>query len=260
MDLKIISSEHIEAFDKSINSSIDSELERLTKIDTPVDYFDFYRSISSVYSSRIEGVSIEYDSFFKHKFLGVKFKPDYTKRTDDLFAAYQFIDKKEISLETVCKVHNLLFANILPKTERGKVRKNPMLVINNEEKIEYVAADPALISSELVSFFLDVEYLTKERLSISEVFYYAAYIHLVFVKIHPFQDGNGRTGRLLEKWFLQLKLGEKVASIQLEKHYYLNLASYYKNLRKLGLEYDVLDYSKCLDFLLMTVNSLNKMK
>ena len=34
----------------------------------PVDYFAFYNSISSVYSSKIEGENIDFDSFFKYNF------------------------------------------------------------------------------------------------------------------------------------------------------------------------------------------------
>jgi Fic family protein len=76
------------------------------------------------------------------------------------------------------------------------------------------------------------------------------------VKIHPFQDGNGRTARLLEKWFLLQKIGQKAVAVQLEKNYYRNIKDYYKNIRKLGLEYHELDYGKSLDFLLMTVNGI----
>ena len=97
----------------------------------------------------------------------------------------------------------------------------------------------------------------NHRVNPFEIFYYAALIHLVFVKIHPFQDGNGRTARLVEKWFLIEKIGEKATSIQLEKNYYNKLKSYYSNIRKLGLEYENLDYSKSLDFLLMTVKGLD---
>jgi Fic family protein len=79
---------------------------------------------------------------------------------------------------------------------------------------------------------------------------------LVFVKIHPFQDGNGRTARLLEKWFLIEKLGKRIVSAELEKNYYKNLSDYYKNIRKLGLEYNGLDYSQSLDFLTMTISGL----
>ena len=90
------------------------------------------------------------------------------------------------------------------------------------------------------------------------MFYYASLIHIVFVKIHPFQDGNGRTARLIEKWFLLEKLGVIANSIQLEKNYYQNLEAYYNNIKILGLEYENPDFKKSLDFLLMTVNSIKE--
>lgn len=81
-------------------------------------------------------------------------------------------------------------------------------------------------------------------------------MHLVFLKIHPLQDGNGRTARLLEKWFLREKIGPEATMIELEKNYYLHKRQYYDNIRKIGLEYESLDYERSLDFLLMTINSL----
>jgi Fic family protein len=76
---------------------------------------------------------------------------------------------------------------------------------------------------------------------------------LVFVKIHPFQNGNGRSARLLKKRFLIQKFGEKATAIQLEKNYYVNLQKHYGNLRILGIDYELLEYDKALDFLLMTI-------
>ena len=104
-------------------------------------------------------------------------------------------------------------------------------------------------------FYVDIDSLISAKLSIEEVFFYAALIRLVFVKIHPFNDGNGRSARLLEKWFLAQHLGEKAWFIQSEKYYYQNHQTYYNNLRALGLEYENLDYGKSLPFLLMLPSS-----
>jgi Fic family protein len=105
-------------------------------------------------------------------------------------------------------------------------------------------------------FHNDIEILLKTKLSIEEVFFFASLIHLVFVKIHPWNDGNGRTARLLEKWFLAQKLGNKAWFIQSEKMYYNQHNNYYKNIRLLGLEYPDLDYKQSLSFLLMLPTSL----
>jgi Fic family protein len=132
-----------------------------------------------------------------------------------------------------------------------------MFVINSDDKIEYVAASPEIVKAELDKLFHDIDILHRRELDPFEIFYYSSLLHLIFVKIHPFQDGNGRTARLIEKWFLIEKIGEKAASVPLEKNYYKKLKDYYSNIRKIGLEYEHLDYSKCLDFLLMTIHGID---
>lgn len=252
MKFQILTSNLLQAYTKALNESPLEKLDHIKKIEMPVDYFQFYKSVSSVYSSKIEGENIEFDSFFKHKFLKVKFKPDYTRKADDLYAAYDYIDNNPISFPNIQKAHGILTANILPKSQQGLIRTNPMFVINSDDQIEYVAAPPEVIKEEIEKLFEDIELLKKTELNGFEIFYYAALIHLVFVKIHPFQDGNGRTARLLEKWFLIEKIGQKATAIQLEKNYYKKIKEYYFNIRKIGLEYEELDYEKSLDFLLMT--------
>lgn len=256
MGLNILEIGLLEKYKETVVQSPEFLLNELQKIDTPVDYFKFYISVSSVYSSKIEGENIDFDSFFKHKFLNVQYQPDYTKKADDLFLAYEFIYTNNLTFENLRKAHSLLSSNLLPKSQQGFIRKNPMFVINSDDRIEYIAADSGIVESELLKLFSDIEILQNKELDEFEAFYYASLIHLVFVKIHPFQDGNGRAARLLEKWFLIESIGEKATAVQLEKNYYKNLESYYNNIKVLGLEYDKLNYSKALNFLLMTVMSM----
>ena len=243
-------------YKKIVNQSPIDILTNLEKIDTPVDYFQFYNSVSSVYSSKIEGENIDFDSFYKHKFLNIQYQPDYTKKADDLYLAYEFIFKNKLNLENLQKAHSILSSNLLPKNQQGFIRNNPMFVINNDDRIEYVATEPTKVKSELDKLFNDIKKLQTAKLDDFEVFYYAAYIHLVFVKIHPFQDGNGRAARLIEKWFLIEQINDKATAVQLEKNYFKNLERYYSNIKKMGIEYETLDYSKALDFLVMTAKGL----
>ncbi|MGB1219353.1 MAG: Fic family protein [Flavobacteriales bacterium] len=257
MNLNILSSQYLSQFTEILEESPIKILNVSQKEELPVDYFQFYNSVSSVYSSKIEGENIDFDSYFKHKFLNVTFKPDYTQKADDLFTAYEFIESNSLTLKHVQDTHSILTSNLLPKSQRGQIRTNPMFVINSEDRIDYIAARPELVENELHALFEDIESLLKTSLNDFEIFYYASFIHLVFVKIHPFQDGNGRTARLLEKWFLKEKIGKKATSIPLEKNYYQHLDKYYQNLKKLGIDYDELDYNKAIDFLLMTAQGLS---
>lgn len=257
MDFKILTDILLDDYTKTVRESPFDKINKIKKLEMPVDYFQFYKSVSSVYSLKIEGEDIDFDSYFKHKFLKVKFKPDYTHKADDLYSVYDFIDDNRLTLENVQKAHSILSKNLLPKSQQGLIRNIPMSVINSDDKIEYVAASPEIVKSELDRFFHDIDLLLHTDLNSFEIFYYASLLHLVFVKIHPFQDGNGRTARLIEKWFLIDKIGKKATSVQLEKNYYKRLKDYYSNIRKIGLEYEDLDYSKSLDFLLMTVKGID---
>ncbi|HMG14185.1 MAG TPA: Fic family protein [Saprospiraceae bacterium] len=254
--LKILPTSLLDAF---CTNSTDAKLKAfnlLKESELSIDSFSFYTSVSAVYSSKIEGEDIELDSYVKHKRFGIEFLPNYTQKIDDLYEAYQFAKTAKCTEENINIAHLILTKNILPKHKQGKLRTGNMYVTSPEGKIEYVAVSPFSLKHELEKFYHDLDTLMSSELTIQKVFYFASLLHLVFVKIHPFDDGNGRTGRLIEKWFLAEKLGEKVWLIESEKNYYLNHQTYYDNIRVLGLEYELLDYSKALNFLLMLPPSI----
>lgn len=254
--LQIIPTNLLETYLKQVPKTLQASFDTLEDAEISTDTFSFYTSVSSVFSSKIEGEDIELDSYIKHKKFGIEFLPDYTKKIDDLYNAYTFAKSNELNQKNISEAHKLLSKHIVAKNWQGKFRIHNMYVSTSEGRIEYVAASPYEVENEMTKFYSDIAILLKTNLSIEEVFYFASLIHLIFVKIHPWNDGNGRTARLIEKWFLAQKLGYKAWFIQSEKMYYNQHNTYYKNIRLLGLEYAELDYSQALSFILMLPNSL----
>lgn len=249
--LKIIQVDLLEPYCLQVRQDLQSSFEGLRDAEISTRTFSFYTSVSSVYSSKIEGEDIELDSYIKHKRFGIEFLPDYTKKIDDLYDAYTFAQSHGLEEKNIAEAHRLLSRHIVAKHQQGKLRTQNMYVSTPDGKIEYVAATPYAVEAEMQKLYEDIVVLLNNSLTIAEVFFYAAFIHLVFVKIHPFNDGNGRTARLLEKWFLAQKLGANAWFVPSEKNYYQQHQTYYKHLRALGLEYPELDYGKALPFLLM---------
>jgi Fic family protein len=254
--LQIISTTLLPLYKQGFDGNVQDAFGKLQESELSTGTFSFYTSVSAVFSSKIEGEDIEFDSFIKHKRLGVQYQPDYTQKIDDLYTAYQFAANNSLNAKNLLQAHTLLTKNILHKSMQGQLRKGNMFVITNDGRIEYVAATPDKVVPEMQKLYDDIEMLLKTEMSFDEVLFFAAMLHLVFVKIHPFEDGNGRTGRLLEKWFLAQKLGLKAWFIQSEKHYYNYHKTYYTNIRKLGLEYQELDYAQVLPFLQMLPEAL----
>jgi Fic family protein len=237
---------------------VQAELKRIALKQTNItkDIFGFYTSIASVFSSRIEGEQIELDSYIKHKFLSVTYQPDYTKKTDDLFNAYVFAKNNALNQSNLLHVHSLITKHLLTTDKQGRVRTQQMFVLAKDNSIEYVAADAAIVKKEFEKFISDLESLVKVDLPVDKAFFFASMLHLLFVKIHPMYDGNGRTARLLEKWFLAHHIGIAAWNIESERYFYENINAYYHSLQRLGLEYDSLSYSQSLPFTQLLLKSL----
>lgn len=253
---EILSSALLEEYRKNISDAYLEKYQQLKESELSIKTFSFYTSVSAVFSSKIEGENIDLDSYVKHKRFGIEFLPDYTRKIDDLYNAYQFAKAEKCNQQNIESAHQILTQHILPENRQGKIRTGNMYVTTEDGRIEYVAASPYAVASEIKKIYNGLEQLLKTKLSLQEIFYYASLLHLVFVKIHPFEDGNGRMARLIEKWFLAEKLGTQAWLIQSEKNYYLNHQTYYKNIRLLGMEYETLDYLKALPFLQMLPHSL----
>jgi Fic family protein len=250
MNTTLIPSQFFKSFEKNLEVNLENAFLKVKEIEIQADTFNFYTSVSAIASSKIEGEAMEIDSYLKHKLQKVEYLKDLVQKPNDLYEAYIFAQNNILTKKNFFEAHKILSKHLLPLKSRGKVRTMEMLIMQHEtNRIQYEAAPSSLVKQEFERFFAEIHFLLKEKLSLNEVFYYASFIHLVFVNIHPFEDGNGRSARLLEKWFLAEKLGQMAWCIPSEKYYYKNVNDYYKNLATLGFFYENLDYAKSLPFL-----------
>ena len=240
-----------------LDVKLDVELVKIKAREWTPENFKFATAVSVMSSSRIEGETLEVDSYLKHKVLNIEYLPNLTERPNDLYQAYEFARDNELNRDNFLKTHSIATEHLLPQQLRGVLRTGNMLIMEQPtQRVQYEAANADIVKREFELFWTELDALLKLQLNTEEIFYYASLLHLVFVKIHPFNDGNGRTGRLLEKWFIVSKLGEKAWYIPSELYYYDHLKQYYDNLARVGLFYEDLKYDKGMPFLLMLPQSL----
>ena len=248
---------YFDSWKKEIKIDLKKAFYTLEQLKLEPHSFQFYTAVSVMASSKIEGEELSIDSFVNHKLQKINYLSHLIEKPNDLYNAYLFAHNNLLNKNNVLKAHKIITKHLLLSEQQGVLRKSEMVVFDhNTGKIKYEAALGIKVKKMVHQFWQEVDILIQNKLSIEEVFYYASFIHLVFVKIYPFNDGNGRVGRLLEKWFLAQKLGSRAWYIQSEKYYYIHIKTYYNNLAKLGLFYDTLDYKKSIPFLCMLTKSI----
>ncbi len=255
--MKILPVILLETYKQNFPKDLEAKFEAFHDADISTESFSFYTSVSVMASSKIEGEVMEIDSYIKHKMLKIKYLEELVEKPNDLYKAYLFAQKNKLTVNNFLKAHEIISLHLLQEIKRGVYRNCNMVVMEHGTfKIQYEAAQNHEVSKLMIQLWDDIETLLHKELLFVEVFYFASIIHMKFVNIHPFEDGNGRSGRLLEKWFLAEKLGEKAWFLQSELNYYRNINDYYKNLNRLGVFYDSLNYSKALPFLEMLPKSI----
>jgi Fic family protein len=257
--IKFISSDYLDTYSSECKIDWLEVFHKLrSKSSFTAEDFEYYIIASSLYSSKIEGNTLDANSFFRNRGNKSFPKKKEVQEIEDLVKAYKFASENNLNRTNFLKIHGILSKTLLPVNLRGKVRKEQVGVRDsNTLKPIYLSVEPQFVRQELSKLFADISILLKRDLSNKEIFYYASMIHLWTAKIHPFMDGNGRSARLLEKWFLVSKLGLAAWSINSEKYYWDNRPDYYQNIA-LGYNYYSLYWNRCLPFLLMLPEALKE--
>lgn len=133
------------------------------------------------------------------------------QNTDAVFFELQGTPNKKISHELICHIHDSLLKNI---DERKGYRTVDVRVF--KMKFESTPAPYVLTDMNLL-----LEWYRKNEKKLYP-FVLAVIFHHKFEKIHPFMDGNGRTGRMLMNYILLSKEYPPVIVRKKDRSYYLN--------------------------------------
>lgn len=252
--MRIIDRTYFSNYSEEIGKYVEAWFEAYDFSDARID-LGYNTKAAAVYSSNIEGNTVDVNSFMNSILAGKAFKPKKEiQEIEDLVSAYEYAQTNALTHDNFLTAHRKLAATIVIKDKRGKYRTDRMGVFDSFGLV-YLAIEAEYVKEKMDEFFEDIAVLLGQEMNLEEVFYFAALIHLVFVHIHPFWDGNGRSARLLEKWFLSRKINSRAWKLQSERYYKDHLEDYYSNIN-LGVNYYELDYSRCVPFLGMLSNSL----
>ena len=131
---------------------------------------------------------------------------------------YEMIQyKNDLTLKTVLSWHNKMFSQTKPQNA-GKTRNVYVGIAGSKITLP----SPHAVQMLLQDFF---SWYAKNKKKINPVLL-SALVHLNFVTIHPFADGNGRTSRLMMNFVLQ-KYGYPMLNIN-----YKDRKSYYTALER----------------------------
>ena len=254
--MKITERKYLDVYLKSIGNNI---LELIQNYDFSENNgsFDYLTKSSAVYSSNIEGNSIDLNSYMNYELNKDNFKVGKEiEEIEDLIEAYKFAQNNKLNEKNLLACHKIFSKTLLIKSKIGKYRIEQVGVFG-KSGLAYMAIEPDNVANEMKKYFDELGELLSLNLSEEEVFYFAALIHLRFAHIHPFRDENGRASRLIEKWFIAEKSGPNYWKIPSEEYYKKNQLEYYRTIN-LGVNFYELNYDNCLGFLEMLPNCMKR--
>lgn len=159
--------------------------------------------------------------------------------------------KGPITKEEVLKLHKVVIDGLVEKEKVGKFRPGDVYVLDDlgdgREMLRFKAPD-AKVVSRLIEDLLD--WLKGSKKESAHPIIRAAILHLQFVTIHPFTDGNGRVARLLTQLQLYRDSWDFRKILVLEDYYNKDRMSYYNaENRAQGKSYqDDMDFTSWLEY------------
>jgi Fic family protein len=181
-------------------------------------------------SSAIENIITTHDELYKalsqsgYKNSAAKEVVSY--RTA-LWYGYELVREREmITTNMIIDIQGQIENN------RAGIRKLPGTVLKNESSGEIIYTPPSG-EQEILTLMANLEKYINEDLDGTDQLVKMAVIHYQFESIHPFYDGNGRTGRIINVLYLVLKELLDSPILYLSRYIIRNKTAYYSLLQEI---------------------------
>lgn len=177
-------------------------------------------------SSEIENIITTYDEIYRSdisdSFINSDIK-EVQNYKDALYLGFDIIKtKKFLTINHIKEIQSTLEKNDAGfRKQSGTVLKNP---ITGEIKL-IPPQNPKDIEELMTNL---VDYINDSSLEDFDSLVKMAIIHYQFESIHPFYDGNGRTGRIINILYLVLENLLDAPILYLSRYIIKNKADYYK--------------------------------
>lgn len=140
------------------------------------------------------------------------------------FAGLRYVEKhaqkKVIRHEDIFGLHRLLADRVMDQGEAGRYRS---IAVRVGKHVPPAASDVSGLMFEML------EWWNSKSVALSPVLS-SAILHYQFEWIHPFADGNGRTGRALALWELYRRGFDSHHIFSVDEYYWEDRPAYYKAL------------------------------
>lgn len=160
-------------------------------------------------------------------------------------------DGKKITEKDLLKIHRLVTQKTLEDPSDCGVYRNRYVVVANRLTGEVFFRPPS--NEDVPSLVGDlIKWLNSSEANALDPVLGAGIGHYEFVRIHPFVDGNGRTGRVLATLILYLRGFDAKQFFCLDDYYDSERPAYYRALQ--SVDQEKLDLTNWLEYFVEGVN------
>lgn len=186
-------------------------------------------------SSEIENIITTNDILFK-AISAKNYRPD--KQTKEvinyrraLYSAYKRIQEREfISVNDIIQINEIILEH------NEGIRKTPGTALENDATGEIIYTPPKGESTIRDKLDNLADFINNDELADYDPLVKMAILHYQFESIHPFGDGNGRSGRILNVLYLVQKGLLDLPVLFLSRYINRNKTNYYKYLREVTVK------------------------